>query len=969
MCFRLYVSILLSILLLLPNNGVLAAREQSAGSSSSARIFGKITTANNRLPLPKATVHLENTGRGTVSDDEGKYEIISIAQGSYSLVVSRVGYVKYQRQVAVGPGQNLELDFVLEEEVYEMDMMLIEGHSPEDDESKSDRLLNERQQSVEISDAVGSEDMSRAGSGNAADAVKKVTGVSVVDGKYVYIRGLGDRYSSTRLNGSELPSPDPYRKAVQMDMFPSSLLDKIVTIKSFSPDKPGNFSGGAVEMWTKRFPEKFTFSFSQSASFNPQSTSNGRTLLYTGGSKDWLGFDDGTRALPSFLSNPGVEIPDIGSAWSDKGKALELDRFSKAFSPVMAPSQEKFPANQSYSLLLGNQVKLFGRPLGMLGSISYSRKYSFYDNGVAARWQLTGSVDKVDELDKNYFLNDSRGTDEALWGGLINLSYKLSGNHEVGFNYMYNRSGESEARYLYGEFPRDLSGNSVYETRVLKYTERSLNSYQLRGEHDLSSFFGAHVEWNTTYNESLQEEPDLRYFTDNYTIRERNGSIDTTYSIRPSIYPYPNRYYRDLNENNLNFNMSVSVPFKQWNSLHSSFKFGGAYTETDRAFRERRFELRVDDSRFSYKGDTFSFWQPGNMGLVDTTGRLNRFANYVADASEARGNYDGGQRVAAGFAMVELPLTGRLQIIGGLRIETTDIQVASHDESLNQGDISEIDYLPAANFIYMLNDETNVRLSYGRTLARPTFREMAPYSSFDFVNDLILTGNENLKRTLIDNFDLRWEWFVRNGEILAASVFYKNFTNPIERVIKTVNGEVQYQNVGRAQVAGLELEARQRLDWIHPALRQFMVGTNFSLIHSEVDIGSEELHKIRAFDPDTPSKRPMQGQSPYMLNIDLSYINQYRGTTASLIYNVFGERLSAVSLGGTPDIYEQPRGLLDLTFKQRIWGDVSFKFAAKNLLNSAVEKVYTYKGRDFPSRLFRLGRTFTFGVSYSVSRE
>ncbi|MBN2289412.1 MAG: TonB-dependent receptor, partial [Candidatus Glassbacteria bacterium] len=803
-----------------------------AQTAETGRIAGKVVEVQGEKPVDAATVYLEDTRLGSVADGQGRYEIKAVPPGSYTLVISKVGYRKVVQQVSVPAGRTVHMDFRLETEVYQMDELLIESIVPEDEDKNEDKLLRQRQQAVEIQDAIGSEDMSRTASGDAAEAVSKVTGASVVDGKYVYIRGLGERYSMTQLNGSELPSPDPYRKAVQMDLFPSSLLDRIVATKTFSPDMPGNFSGGSVEMWTKRFPESFTFNFSQSVAYNTQATFNDKMLVYPGGGSDWLGMDDGTRAVPAMLKDPAFVIPDIGKAWSDKAAALELDRISKAFNPVMAPSTEKGPVNQSYSLSMGNQFKLFGRPLGVLGSFSYSRKASFYDNGTVGRWQLTGTMDKTDDLNNDFLLNDVKGSDEALWGGLINAAYKITGNHEIGLNYMCNQSGESSARYLAGQFPRDLTGNAIYETRVLKYTERTLNSFQLRGEHDLPELFSSHLEWTGSFNFSGQIEPDLRYFTDNYTVRERNGTVDTLYSIRPSIYPKPNRYFRDLSEDNMNFDLKVSLPFKQWKGLHSQMKVGGAYNEVERHFRERRFEFSLDDSKYGYQGDPYEYWMPSNVGLMDSTGKLNRFANYVLDASELRGNYDGKQRIAAGFAMVELPITTRLQFIGGVRLENTRMSVVSHDSTLGKGGIDENDLLPATNLIYLLSDNMNLRAAYGRTLARPTFREMAPYASFDFVNDYTFIGNENLKRTLIDNFDLRWEWFARGGEVFAVSAFYKKFTNPIERVIKNVNAEVQYQNVDRADVVGAEFEARQRLDRIHPALEPFRVGVNLALVHS-----------------------------------------------------------------------------------------------------------------------------------------
>jgi carboxypeptidase-like protein/TonB-dependent receptor-like protein len=495
----------------------------AAQSVSKGRMYGVVAEAGTGAPVEAVNVFLQGTNIGAITDAQGRFNIKAVPPGVYRVSVSKIGYGVYQAQVSVFPGQEQRLEFELAVQVIQLESLLIEAEAPE--HKQEDLLLQQRQRAVEIQDAIGSEQMSRSGSGDAAEAVSRVTGASVVDGKYVYVRGLGDRYSSTRLNGSELPSADPYRKSVQMDLFPSSLLDRIVTVKTFSPDRPGNFSGGAVEMWTKRFPEKFTFSFSQSATYNARASFNNSALLYPGGNRDWLGMDDGTRALPELLKQPGFAIPDIGSAWSDRDAAIRLDAVSRAFNPVMAPAAARLPMNQGYSITTGNRFQLFGRPLGVLGSLSYSRKSSYYDDGTAARWQLTGNVEEVEELNNDYLLNDVRGSSEALWGGLMNVSYKISRDHEVGFNFIRNQSGSSEARYLAGSFPRDLQDNAVYETRVLKYNERSLGSYQLRGEHDIASLHGAHLEWTGAVSLTSQSEPDLRYFTDNYTIRERSGVV------------------------------------------------------------------------------------------------------------------------------------------------------------------------------------------------------------------------------------------------------------------------------------------------------------------------------------------------------------------------------------------------------------------------------------------------------------
>jgi TonB-dependent receptor len=312
-------------------------------------------------------------------------------------------------------------------------------------------------------------------------------------------------------------------------------------------------------------------------------------------------------------------------------------------------------------------------------------------------------------------------------------------------------------------------------------------------------------------------------------------------------------------------------------------------------------------------------------------------------------------------------LLSALRFIGGVRYEETDIFVASQNPAKEKGNLKTADVLPSLNFVYQLGSTMNLRAAYGKTLARPTFRELAPFASFDFVGDFIFIGNPSLKRTLVDNYDLRWEWFLRPGEIYAISGFYKRFENPIERAIVSNNNQGQFQNVDGAIVYGMEFEARKRLDVISPMLANFQIGGNFSLIHSEVDIPAIELATIRDLDSNASSKRELQGQSPYILNVDFGYDNLKTGTTVSLFYNIFGERLSEVSLGGTPNIYEQPRGLLDLTLSQRVLQSITVKAGAKNLLDSDIRKVHHYKGVDYISREHKLGRTFSLSFTYNVN--
>jgi len=288
-----------------------------------------------------------------------------------------------------------------------------------------------------------------------------------------------------------------------------------------------------------------------------------------------------------------------------------------------------------------------------------------------------------------------------------------------------------------------------------------------------------------------------------------------------------------------------------------------------------------------------------------------------------------------------------------------------------KGFLDDKDILPSLNLIYQLTENMNIRASFGKTLARPNFREKAPYANYNFTADYIFIGNPDLKRTLIDNYDLRWEWFLRPGEIIAVSGFYKFFKNPIERVINVFyaseGGEIFYDNIDKADVMGVEIEVRKRLDELLEVLSNFSLGTNISLIDSKVDITAEELAVIRAVDPNSESTRQLQGQSPYLVNVELGYDNINSGTYVSLFYNVFGDRLAEVSIGGTPDVFERSRPMLDFTLSQSVYSNFNVKLTVKNILNSPYKLTHEFKGSEYVRTEYKTGTSFSLGIGYSLN--
>jgi TonB-dependent receptor len=938
----------------------------SMAQAGIGKVAGSIIDSETGEPIPGATIFLEKTTMGTSSDLDGHFAINRVPVGEYTLAVSMIGYAKtFVNSVIVTENGIAKVSLSLKSDAIAVDNIVVEAKSLQNTEAA---LLKERQKSNAVSDAISAEAFSKLGSGDAAEAMSRVTGASVVGGKYVLVRGLGDRYSNAQLNGAELPSADPDKKAFQMDLLPTNLLENIVTIKSFTPDQPGSFSGGIIDIGTKTYPESFTMKFSTSGSSIKGTTGDDHFLTYGGGDQDWLGMDDGGRDIPNELQDPSVVIPDVGSTFRDSANAHELDRLSKSFNNTMGPTNKTAPWNRNFVFSMGNQASLFGRPFGYLGSLSYNRSYSSYENGKYEKWILTSTVEHADSLAYLSKLIDNQGTDEVLWGGLAMTSFKPHPRHEIAANFLYTQSGESSARYLTGVSPDKLPEDALYETRVLKYTERNLQSFQLRGQHSLKDILGLEMEWMGSMSKNTQDEPDMRFFSNHLYIQDYGTYAETTYAIGRSYgYTPPERYFRNLKEDNSQFDVKFSLPFRQWSGLSSKFKFGGSYNEKDREFRERIFEYQNGNyNQYGYDGDPYDYFDDTNVGIMDSTNGFYRFANYIVETTAERGNYDGHQYIGAGYAMVEMPLSRKLRFAGGVRAENTHIDVVTHDTTLAQGRLRNYDNLPSANLIYQLSGDMNLRAAYGRTLARPTFRELAPYASWEFVNGYYFIGNADLKRTLIDNYDMRWEWFIRPGEIYAVSGFFKEFHSPIERAIKNENGEIGYQNVDYGQVYGVELELRRKLDRIHRLLGNFQLGANISFTHSRVTIPEAEMNGIRAADSTADNHRPLWGQSPYIVNVDLAYDNLKTRTSATISYNIAGKRLSEVSLGGTPDVYELPSPTLNFILTQELLYKFSVKFSARNMLGSDVHKVHQFKGNDYTFQQYERDRSFSIGISYDI---
>ncbi len=936
-------------------------------------VSGQIVDAQSGEELIGATVQVEDTGTGTVTDISGNYQL-KLDAGTYTLMISYVSYATQKVEgVVVAEGENQTLDFALSEENTELEEVVVTAQAIKDNDVA---LLKIQKNALAVQDGISAKEIAQLGTANAAESMSQVTGASIEDGKYVVMRGLGDRYSISQLNGVTLPSTDPYRNSSSLDLIPSDVVENIVTVKTYTPDQPGNFTGGKVDITTKSLPEEFFMNFGVSTTYNTQSSFIDNFLTDGAqGETDWLGYDDGTRELPTEFTEFRDRIASASQANGlervSRNPANEeereiLNQTAKAFETPFLASETSVPLDFGVDFSVGNRTTLFGKNLGYSAAISYSKGYTFYDDGEYGLFFDGG----IDELRNEQSYSITNGDENTQLGGIISVAYQLSPNQEITLEHLYNHDNLNSAR-TYRGFWQSFRGGSTFEDRLITFQERELNSTQLRGKHFFADFLnGMKLDWTVGYALSTQEEPDIRLAG----FGVPTGNLG--YSLNQSeIGILPSRIFRDLQDDQINAKLNITIPLST-EETDNLIKFGGAYSNKQRDFREDFISLvgqsedRLNPDYVTFReagedGDISDFFDSSNFGIVNTpesagTGLFGT-GNFYSDQTRPGNIYTGEETIIGGYAMISYSVLENLKVIGGARVEVTDFSSEASDGE--QGGIEATDVLPALNLIYKINDNSNIRAAGSQTLARPNLREISPFTSFSGISIPIFTGNTNLDRTLIQNYDLRYEIYPNPGELFAVSVYYKSFDQPIvlQLTPSTSTPEIRPVNVDNGRVAGAEVEFRKSLGFISPILENVRFSINASYIDSEADRTEEELDAIRQSDrPNLEDTRPFQGQSPYIVNVALFYNNDLLAWENSLSFNIWGERLAFATRALDPDVYDQPRPLLNFTSRKRLGDNYAIGFRAENLLNPAFEQAYDFNGEP-------VFESFTRGISFSLS--
>ncbi|MFW6200111.1 MAG: TonB-dependent receptor domain-containing protein, partial [Gemmatimonadota bacterium] len=782
---------------------------------------------------------------------------------------------------------------------------------------------------------------------DAAEVARRMTGVTVSDGKYVYIRGLGERYSQTSLNGSSLPSPEPEKEVVPLDLFPSGFLESLQTQKSYTPDKPGDFSGGSVEITTKDFPEGFTIQLGMGTSMNTESQFESSYLNYGGGNLDFLGFDDGSRDLPDDVDEligglRGTSLPGDAEAVVTAGRAFaqKLGTFT--------PGVGDTPLNRSFDATVGGTTEIADRQLGFVLSGTYSDSYSIRDRENEKKYRVSAFDPSVVGPDGsgaagNVDYNFERGIRGVSWGTLGNITYMLSPAHKLSFRTTVNVNTEDESRRFEGWNREDI-GAYVQSDR-LRYVSRKLYWGQLSGEHSL--FADSRLEWRGTLARAQRDEPGLREAI--YATNDP-GNPDFTLSNDGESGRY---FFSELFDDEVSGTVDWTLPF-DFAGSQASVKVGSALRVRDRDFAARRFNWQFLGSVHTNIDQAIE-----SSDIVSVVRAADEFS--IREVVEPGDLYQAGDDRLGSYVMLELPLLEDLEAVGGVRAELYDLSLTSRGNELASAD--ETDWMPSVNVVWSVNDDMKVRGAFSRTLDRPEFRELAPFQFTEATSLRQIFGNPELTETKasIRNYDLRWDWFIAANQMLSVGTFHKQIDNPVEQVFFATAGTAfSFQNGGEGTVTGVELDGRIGLGVVAEPLESFSADLNVSLIDSEVHV-----EERGAFVP-TNEARPLEGQASYVLNAGLNWTHPAYGLDAGIYLNRLGERLSAAGGSGVPDIYEQSRNQLDASLRLQLPYEGTLSLKATNLLDEPYRFEQSANGITLIQREYWVGRTISLGFSWEL---
>jgi hypothetical protein len=907
------------------------------------KVSGKVTDALSGSPLVGASVIIEGSSKGTRTDVEGNFFLNTEVNKSLSLKISSVGYqTKVVSDVQV-TDNIAPLTIAMERATGDLNSVVVRTSARK--ESVASLYVAQKNASA-ISDGITAEVIRKSPDRNTGEVLKRVSGASVQDNKFVVIRGLSERYNVAMLNNATLPSTEPDKKAFSFDIIPSALVDNLVIYKSATPDLPGDFSGGAIKVSTKDYPSKKLNEVSFTVGYNTLTTFKNFYRGYPDGSLDNLGFfDNKTRLIPApYYKRRGAAF--FNESEEFKRETTKMFPNTYGYEPAM-----KSAPNFDFSYTGGNTKLIGDNKLGYIYSLNYSEGRRVVER---ERSEPLSVLDKSPIYQYNTNNYDMRNNLSAL----VNLSYSYK-KSKISWKNLFNNDFVKTIGIRNGVNLDVADQPFYYKSTNTEAMNNGLFNSVFEGMHKLGSSWS--VDWEGSYGFTYRNQPDQRILTlrDKYTD-PGNYYLSVGYENSPEIRN-AGRVYSYLWENIYNGSANATKEFK-WLNQTQKFKVG-----TYNYFRDRNVEVDalgygiLSGYNFEVRGD-----KETNFKTVLTPENIDKYNLTVANIPSNSTDYKGQALSNAGYAMLDNKFSGKVKLTWGARVERywQDLKAKNQPEITRD----DIDVLPSFILTYALTPKSNFRLAGSQSVNRPEFRELAEYSVYDYENFITVRGNPELVRAKNSNADLRYEFFPSSGEILSASVFYKYFKNPIEQVNKG-NDVYSYDNAEHATSLGAEMEIRKRLDFINSGFFSHLTAyANAAYIKGQVKFEG------------TSFNTPLQGQSPYLINSGLTYSSNNDNFSVNALYNRVGPRLRARAINGAGlNQYEKPRDVIDLQVSKKFWRNrLETKLTVSDLLGQPFSWYYKSEANpsnigydaatDFTSNSYKYGTSVKLALKYSFGK-
>lgn len=905
-------------------------------------ISGVITDAKTSETIIGANVVIQGTSVGAATDIEGKFTINNVKPGTYSLSVSFITYKTHTvPDVVVEAGKISTISLQLQEDATELNEVVVTGTREINNDFAMLRAIKE---SKLVVSGISAEQISKSQDRDAAQVVRRVPGITLVDNRFVVVRGLSSRYSTVLLNGVIAPSTETDSRAFSFDIIPSGLLDRMLVYKSGAADLPGEFAGSVIRINTKSAIDHNFTNISLTGGFRANTT-GANYISQESSSTEVFGFGGSMRKLPA---GAPADYRSLTNAERIQNESLKYKNNWGTTSTSARPDMR-------FSIDLGRTYAIGSKKLSAVNSLSYSNTFQ------ANEIEFNRYSNYTNEEGQLYFkFLDNQYQNNVRTGLLSNWSIELNQKNKIEFRNLYTRIGSSITTLRTGQ---DVDKGQDVRNGSFRYIERAIYSGQLEGKHTLVENKST-LTWLVGYTAANRDEPDWK----RYSYRRNIGSGAEYELFVPTNAANPAngaRFYQQLEESNitgrLDFEQKFNVGFAE---EAFELKTGVWYEFKERSFTARQIGFvqrgTIDPSIFRLPVE--QIFVPANINSQ------NGFS--VTESTTIADSYDADNLLMAGYAMVTMPISSKITFIPGLRVEDNTINLATAP-GVGSAEVNYplTSFLPFANLSYNINTTSLVRLAYSKTINRPEFRELAPFSFYDFDSQTDIVGNQNLKVADIHNVDLRYEYYPTPAEFISFGVFYKNFQNPIEaRIVTGANNPIQFlQNAKEANNAGVEVEIRKALAYSSPSrfLNNLSVNFNASYIVSKIELVDDGTLTEMV-------NRPMQGQSPYVVNAGLYYQDDQSGLQVSAQYNVYGKRITFVGDREFPTQWEMPRHVVDLTIAKKVGERTELRLGISDLLNSRVffkedanlDNKLDSDQSDKVVRSTRNGQYVNFGVAF-----